>query len=206
MIIIGNVFIHKVSLSLWFQHLPNSPTSGCISIFWSHSQKKSMGFIPLVQAVLLQGRWKREGDFQVGHSVTHIKSACISLLTILYTSLWVTICHFESSVTTGKWLLIKLQILADFYKDSFYLHRQSGYWIRQWLNESTWMSAPIQTRVFTRTTGKLAHARIATALHLIHALQLCCLRTTAETNRGWASKHLQAGKGLLHVHVPSISK
>lgn len=62
-------------MSLWFQHLPNSPTSGCISIFWSHSQKKSMGFIPLVQAVLLQGRsWKREEDFKVGHFVTHIKS------------------------------------------------------------------------------------------------------------------------------------
>lgn len=113
-------------MSLWFQHLPNSVTSGCISIYWSYLQKKGMGFIPLVQGVLLQERWKREVDFQVGHLVTHIKSACISLPAILYTSLRVSICHFETSVT-WKVIILKCKFWPDFYKDSFYLHIQSGY-------------------------------------------------------------------------------
>lgn len=164
-----------------------------------------MGFIPLVQGVLLQERWKRQVDFQVGHLVTHIKSACISLPAILYTSLRVSICHFETSVT-WKVIILKCKFWPDFYKDSFYLHLQSGYWYSSDLMncESTWMSFPIQTLVFTQTTGKLAPVRIATAWHIMHAL-FCFLRPLAETNRGWASKHLKAGKGPLHACTCSFN-
>lgn len=179
MIIIGNEFITRYS---WVC------VSSTCQIAWLLIVFLFIGLICRRKAWGLSlwckvSSYRRNGR-QVGHLVTHIKWACISLPAIMYTSLRVSICHFETSVT-WKVIILKCKFWPDFYKDSFYLHIQSGYWYSSDLMncESTWMSFPIQTLVFTQTTGKLAPVRIATAWHIMHAL-FCFLRPLAETNRG----------------------
>lgn len=118
--------------------------------------------------------------------------ACFNL------SLWDK-CDMESDYT-------KVQILARFLQRFLLVTHTEWLLIQQWLNE-LWVNVnelPIQTLVFTQTTGKLAPVWIATAWHIMHAL-FCFLRPLAETNRGCARKHLKAGKGLLHACTCSFN-
>lgn len=204
MIIIGNEVITRYS---WVCGSSTCQIAWLLVVFLFIGLicRRRHGVYPFSARCPPTGEMEEGGRFSSGHLVTHIKSACISLPAILYTSLRVSICHFETSVT-WKVIILKCKFWPDFFKDSFYLHIQSGYWYSSDLMkcESTWMSAPIQTLVFTQTTWKLAPVRIATAWHIMHAL-FCFLRPLAETNRGRASKHLKAGKGLLHACTCSFN-
>lgn len=130
MTIIGNVFITRYS---WVcgSSTCQIPRLQAVFLFFGlmHLQMKSMGFIPLVQTILLQERWKGKADFQVKHLVIHVKSACLWLPAILCMSLWVTVCHFETGVT---WKMItKMQILVRFLQRSLSFRNTEWLFIQQ---------------------------------------------------------------------------